>query len=149
MAEIDHQQGYCRCDHGGDGGDAEDLGVDVLHDLAGLRPDGGGGKGRTAQQRGGAGGGESRVQPAARVRPTAGPVLGWGKVFGQADSSFLCWAKTRASTGFEVLALLSAGHEKRRPPASVLRPFSLVVTVLSMTILTYIDLRFNGKTLPI
>ena len=45
--------------------------------------------------------------------------------------------------------LTAAGHEERRPPASVLRPFSLVVTVLSMTILTYMDLRFNSKTLPI
>lgn len=38
MAEVDHQQGYGGGDHGGDGGDAQELSVDILHDVAGLGP---------------------------------------------------------------------------------------------------------------
>ena len=87
MAEVDHQQGYGGGDHSSDGGDAQDLGVDVLHDVAGLRPDGGGG-GRAAQQGGQAGGGEPGEQPAARVRPTVGRVPGDGGMLGQVNSSF-------------------------------------------------------------
>ena len=148
MAEVDHQQGHGGGDHGGNGGDAEDLGVDVLHDLAGLGPDGGR-VGRTGEQGRQAGGSEPGVQPAARVRPPVGGVGGRGGVLAQMNSSFAFWAKTKASARFWVLALSAAGHEKRRPPTSVLRPFSLLLTVLSMTILTYMHLRFKGKTVPI
>lgn len=87
MAEVDHQQGHGGGDHGGDGGDAQDLGVDILHDLAGLGPDGGG-VGRAGEQGRQAGGQETGEQPAARVRPPVGGVLGRGEFFGQADSSF-------------------------------------------------------------
>lgn len=96
MAEVDHQQGHSGGDHGGDGGDAQDLGVDVLHDVAGFRPDGGGGS-RTVQQRRQAGRGEPCIQPAARARPAVGGVLGLSGMFGQANSSFVFWAKTKAS----------------------------------------------------
>lgn len=111
MAEIDHQQGHGGGDHGGDGGDAQDLGVHVLHDVAGLGPDGGG-RGRTAEQRGGADGSKPCVQPAAWVRPTVGGILGRDGMLGQANSSFLFWAKTKASARLWVLACLPRGMKK-------------------------------------
>lgn len=111
MPEVDHQQGHGGGDHGGDGGDAQDLGVDVLHDLAGFRPDGGS-VGRAAQQRGQAGRGEPGVQPAAWARPAVGCVLGRSGMFGQANSSFLFWAKTKASARLWVLARLPRGMKK-------------------------------------
>lgn len=38
---------------------------------------------------------------------------------------------------------------KEKDASSVLlRPFSVLLTVLSILILTYMDLRFNSKTLP-
>lgn len=60
----------------------------------------------------------------------------------------LCFGRKRRPAPALGAGLTAAGHEKRRPPASVPRPFLLVLTVLSMTILTYMDLRFKGKTLP-
>lgn len=107
MPEVDHQQGHGGGDHGGDGGDAQNLGVDVLHDLAGLSPDGGS-VGRAAQQWGQAGRGEPCVQPAAWARPAVGCVLGRSGMFGQANSSFFVLSKNEGQRPV-VGAGLSAG----------------------------------------
>lgn len=116
MAEIDHQQGHGGCDHGGNGGDAQDLGVHVLHDVAGLGPDGGG-RGRTAEQRDDADGGKPCVQPAAWVRPTVGGILGRDGMLGQVNSSFAFWAKTKPAPGFRVLACLR--QDMKKTPSGV------------------------------
>ena len=44
--------------------------------------------------------------------------------------------------------LLQKGKEKDAPSV-LLRLFSVLLTVLSILILTYKDLRFNSKTMPI
>ena len=46
--EVHHQQCHRRGDNGGNGGDKKNLVIDILHDLIGFLPDGGG-KGRLAK----------------------------------------------------------------------------------------------------
>lgn len=40
--EVHHQQCHRRGDNGGNGGDKKNLVIDILHDLVGFLPDGGG-----------------------------------------------------------------------------------------------------------
>ena len=70
--KVHHQQRNGGRHDGGDGGNGEDLGVDVLHDVAGLCPDRVGRKSRLTEQRGRADTQIGHERAASRVKPAPG-----------------------------------------------------------------------------
>lgn len=75
--EVHHQQCNGGRHDGGDGGDGEDLGVDVLHHLAGLRPNRISREGRLTEQRGRADAQIGHERAASKVKPAPRGVRRW------------------------------------------------------------------------
>ena len=148
MAEVDHQQGHGGGDHSGDGGDAQDLGVDVLHHLAGLGPEGVGSQGGLGQLRRHAGSEKAGIEDAAIVPVLFLRSIGERAFSVQSITSFFV-PENENSAHSVGRCPLRREHEKRRLIGVLPLSFSLVITVLSMIIVAYIDLRFNSKTLSI
>lgn len=152
--EVHHQERHSRRHDGGDGGDGEDLVVDIFHDIVGFRPDRctsrrdrlteqRGQTGAQVDHEGAAGGAQLVFAPAKAQRRRF--VLIQGKTSFLIE--FLLKKKQHPSVS-DAVSVAAEGQEKDAG-GILLRSFSVVLTVLSMVSLTYMDLRFKGKNVPI
>lgn len=145
--EIHHHQGHRSRHDGGNGGDAENLGVDVLHHLAGLGPESIRRKSRLTEQRRQAGSKKTGVEGAPIVTAL---FLRSFRECGFSIQSMTSFFRGKRGQHPEYRALsFAAGHEKRRLFGVAPQSFSLVFTVLSILSLTHMDLQVNTKTLSI